>query len=122
MRILARPQHHAPSAVAPGGLDTHVALMPLAQLCAQLHALEHGLTQTEGQERLVGSGPNEPVAHRRGHGLRHMLVFASNPLVVILLLASLVSGLLHDVANAAIIALMVLLSMVLNVVQTYRSQ
>src|SRR4030095_816990 len=34
----------------------------------------------------------------------------------------LVSGLLNDVANATIITLMVLLSMVLNVVQTYRSQ
>ena len=51
-----------------------------------------------------------------------MLVFATNPLVVILLLASLVSGLLHDVANATIIALMVFLSVVLHVVQTYGSQ
>jgi len=122
MRLFARPQHLYPSPVAPGGLDAHVALMPLAQLCAQLHASEHGLTQAEAQERLLASGPNEPVAHRQGHGMRHMLAFATNPLVVILLLASLVSGLLHDVANATIIALMVLLSMVLNVVQTYRSQ
>jgi Mg2+-importing ATPase len=122
MRILARPQHLCPSPVAPGGLDAHVALVPLAQLCDQLHASEHGLTQAEAQERLLASGPNEPVAHRQGHGMRHMLAFATNPLVVILLLASLVSGLLHDVANATIIALMVLLSMVLNVVQTYRSQ
>jgi Mg2+-importing ATPase len=97
-------------------------MMPLAQLCTQLQASEHGLTQAEAQERLLASGPNEPVAHRQGHGLRHMLAFATNPLVVILLLASLVSGLLNDVANATIIALMVLLSMVLNVVQTYRSQ
>jgi P-type Mg2+ transporter len=116
------PQHHAPSPVTPGGLDAHVAMMPLAQLCARLHASERGLTQAEAQERLLASGLNEPVAHRQGHGLRHMLTFAANPLVVILLLASLVSGLLHDVANATIIALMVLLSMVLNVVQTYRSQ
>src|SRR5215475_14332780 len=116
------PQHHAPSPVAPGGLDTHVAMMPLAQLCDQLHASERGLTQVAAQERLLASGPNEPVAHRQGHGLRHMLAFATNPLVVILLLASLVSGLLHDVANAIIIALMVLLSVILNAVQTYRSQ
>jgi magnesium-transporting ATPase (P-type) len=51
-----------------------------------------------------------------------MLAFATNPLVVILLLASVVSGILHDVTNAVIIALMVLLSVVLNFVQTYRSQ
>ena len=116
------PQHHTPSLVVPGGLDAHVAMMPLAQLSEQLHASERGLTQAEAQKRLLASGPNEPVAHRRGNGMRHMLAFASNPLVVILLLASLVSGLLNDVANATIIALMVLLSMVLNAVQTYRSQ
>src|SRR5215813_10237547 len=122
MRIFARPQHLYPSPVAPGGLDAHVAILPLAQLCDQLHASERGLTQAEAQERLLASGPNEPVAHRRGNGIRHMLAFATNPLVVILLLASLVSGLLHDVANATIIALMVLLSVILNAVQTYRSQ
>src|SRR5215475_4171212 len=122
MRIFARPQHLYPSPVAPGGLDAHVAILPLAQLCDQLHASERGLTLAEAQERLLVSGPNEPVAHRRGNGMRHMLAFATNPLVVILLLASLVSGLLHDVANAIIIALMVLLSVILNAVQTYRSQ
>src|SRR5919204_617286 len=51
-----------------------------------------------------------------------MLAFATNPLVLMLLLASLVSGLLHDIVNAAIIALIVLCSMVLHVVQTARSQ
>jgi Mg2+-importing ATPase len=97
-------------------------MLPLAQLYDQLHAAERGLTRAEAQERLLISGPNEPVVHRRGNGMRHMLAFATNPLVVILLLASLVSGLLHDVANAIIIALMVLLSVILNAVQTYRSQ
>ena len=96
--------------------------MPLAQLCDQLHASEPGLTQAEVQERLLASGPNEPVAHRQSNGMRHRLAFAGKPLVVILLLASLVSGLLNDVANATIIALMVLLSMMLNVIQTYRLQ
>ena len=54
--------------------------------------------------------------------MRPLLAFATNPLVVMLLLASLVSGILHDVVNAAIIALIVLFSMVLNFTQTYRSQ
>src|SRR5712691_3613140 len=119
MRLFARSQHYSPSSVAPTGLDTHVALMPLTQLCDQMHASERGLTQVEAQERLLAVGPNEPVVHRRGNGMRHMLAFATNPLVVMLLLASLVSGILHDVANAAIIAFMVLLSVILNFVQTY---
>src|SRR6266567_2615349 len=121
--VVFAPLHRraTPQTVAPTG-NTHVAMLPLAQLLEQLRSSEHGLTQDEAQQRLLEGGPNEPVVHRRGHGIRHMLAFATNPLVVMLLLASLVSGLLHDVANAAIIALMVLLTMVLNVVQTYRSQ
>ena len=97
-------------------------MMPLAQLCDQMRASERGLTQVEAQERLLAVGPNEPVVHRRGNGMWHMLAFATNPLVGILLLASLVSGILHDVANAVIIVLMVVLSVALNFVQSFRSQ
>jgi len=97
-------------------------MLSLGQLFDQLRSSERGLTQNEAQQRLLEGGPNEPVMHRRGHGMRHMLAFATNPLVVMLLLASVVSGILHDVTNAVIIALMVLLSVVLNFVQTYRSQ
>jgi len=102
--------------------NPHVAMLSLGQLFDQLRSSERGLTQNEAQQRLLEGSPNEPVMHRRGHGMRHMLAFATNPLVVMLLLASVVSGILHDVTNAVIIALMVLLSVVLNFVQTYRSQ
>src|SRR5262249_41899469 len=111
-----------PLQAMPTGLDAHVAMLPLADLYDRFHASEHGLTQDEARQRLLTVGLNEPVAHRRGHGMRHVLTFATNPLVVILLLASVVSGILHDIINAVIIALMVCLSVVLNFVQTYRSQ
>ena len=45
-----------------------------------------------------------------------------NPLVIILLIASLVSFILGDAADAAIILVMVLLGVSINFVQTYRSQ
>jgi Mg2+-importing ATPase len=102
--------------------SAHGAMLPLAQLLEQLHASEYGLTQDEAQQRLLQGGPNEPVVHRHSHGMWPLLTFATNPLVVMLLLASLVSGILHDIINAIIIALIVLLSVVLNVVQTFRSQ
>lgn len=98
------------------------ATWPLEQLYAHLHASEHGLAPEDAAQRLRESGPNEPVAPHHGHTLRQLMTFIANPLVVILLLASLVSGLLHDVANALLIALIVTLSVVLNFVQAYRSQ
>jgi Mg2+-importing ATPase len=99
-----------------------VVMLPLAQLFVQLRSSERDLTQDEAHQRLLEGGPNEPVVPRRRHGMRPLLAFATNPLVVMLFLASLVSGILHDVVNAAIIALIVLFSVVLNFVQTYRSQ
>jgi P-type Mg2+ transporter len=48
--------------------------------------------------------------------------FPTNPLVLILLAASLVSGLLGEVLNATLIALMVVLSVGLNFVQVFRSE
>jgi magnesium-transporting ATPase (P-type) len=122
MHIFARSWHRSPLQAPSTGIDTHIAMIPLADLYDQFHTSERGLTHDEAHQRLLTVGPNEPVAHRRGYGMRHVLAFATNPLVVILLLASVVSGILHDITNAAIIGLVVCLSVVLNFVQTYRSQ
>jgi Mg2+-importing ATPase len=81
-----------------------------------------GLTGGEARDRLRRVGPNEPAIHRRGAAVRELLLFLANPLVIILLIASLASAILGEPVNAAIIVLMVVLSIVLNFVQTYRSQ
>ncbi|HEY7064760.1 MAG TPA: HAD-IC family P-type ATPase [Chloroflexota bacterium] len=51
-----------------------------------------------------------------------LLSFFANPLVLILLVVSIISGLLGEVANATLITLMVLLSVGLDFLQVYRSQ
>jgi P-type Mg2+ transporter len=93
-----------------------------AELLAQLGTSEQGLTTAEAARRLTQVGPNEPPFARRTAGLGQLLLFLVNPLVIILLLASLASALLGEVLNAAIIATMVLLSVALNFFQAYRSQ
>src|ERR1700680_4492932 len=81
-----------------------------------------GLSTTEARQRLVQYGPNEPVSSRRTSGLAQILFLFVNPRVIILLLASAISAAVGEVLNASIIALMVLLSVALNFIQTYRSQ
>jgi Mg2+-importing ATPase len=81
-----------------------------------------GLTSGEASERLAEFGPNELTAAGRSTAVIQILLWFANPLVIILLLASLVSGILGEVVNAAIIATMVLLSIALNFFQTYRSE
>ncbi len=58
----------------------------------------------------------------RGTAIGRLTSFFANPLVVILLIASLVSATLGDVVNASIIVVIVALSVVVNFVQTHRSQ
>jgi P-type Mg2+ transporter len=93
-----------------------------AELLASLGATESGLTSGEAEQRLEKYGPNEPASTRQLTGLMQFLVFFANPLVIILLFAAIVSGVLGDVIDAAIIAVVVMLSVVLNFVQTSRSQ
>jgi Mg2+-importing ATPase len=83
---------------------------------------EHGLTEDEACKRYAEYGPNEPVHARNISGVAQFLRLFLNPLVIILLLASLVSILLGDVTSASIIITIVLVSNLINFVQTYRSQ
>ncbi|HYV06503.1 MAG TPA: HAD-IC family P-type ATPase, partial [Blastocatellia bacterium] len=81
-----------------------------------------GLTAAGAKRLLSDHGPNElTTAGRAGNVLQILRLFA-NPLVIILLLASLVSWLLGERLNASIIVLMLLLSVALNFFQTYRSE
>ena len=81
-----------------------------------------GLSTAEARRRLAAVGPNEPTRRRRGAAVVELLGFLANPLVVILLVASLVSAVVGDGFNATIIVVMVALSVVLNFAQTYRSR
>lgn len=102
---------------------THAPLRPtLMQLYTQLESGERGLTVSEAAKRLARYGPNEPTRGNRFNSAAQIIRFFLNPLVIILLIASFISGLTGDRVSSALIATMVLLSVVLNFVQTFRSQ
>ena len=81
-----------------------------------------GLTNAEAKLRLKQFGLNEPVKVRQLSGIVQFLALFANPLIIILLLASVISFFVGDWINSVIIALMVLLSVCLNFVQTARSK
>lgn len=81
-----------------------------------------GLTSSEAEEALARYGSNDPWP-ARGYPLAgQFLQLFANPLIVILLIASGISAFLGELFSAGIIAVMVLLGMAINFVQTYRSQ
>jgi P-type Mg2+ transporter len=96
--------------------------LSLDALYQQLHSSPGGLTTEEAREHLGRYGPNEPTTVRRWATLQQMLVFLANPLVLILLVASIITAILGEVLNASIIITMIVLSIGLNFFQTFRSQ
>ncbi len=81
-----------------------------------------GLTTEEALERLERYGPNDPTQLKARSLLSEALSLFSNPLVLILLVASGVAASVGEIVNATIIAVIVLLSAAINFFQTYRSR
>jgi len=94
----------------------------IEEALARAAATERGLSSAEAASRLQAWGPNELAPPRRFEAARELLRYFANPLVLILLVASAVSAAFGQMVSAVIIALMLVLSVVLNFTQAYRSQ
>jgi len=81
-----------------------------------------GLTTQEAEERLSRFGLNDPASTRRGALAFELLHLFLNPLVIILLVASVISAFLGEKIEAELIFVIVLFSVTIDFVQTYRSQ
>ncbi len=81
-----------------------------------------GLSSQEAADLRARYGWNEPAPAKHGAAFLELLLLFLNPLVIILLFAALVSFILGDAADAVIILAMVLLGVLINFIQTYRSQ
>ena len=81
-----------------------------------------GLAGDEARRRLKEFGFNEPVKTRKSKAVVQFLLLFAQPLIIILLIASAISVFVGDWVNAAIIAVMVFLGVILNFVQTARSE
>ena len=81
-----------------------------------------GLTPEEAEARLNQFGPNEPAVAKQHSLLSDLLHAFTNPLVLILVIAAIVSAFMGEAIDAAIIGAIVLFSTAIDVTQTYRSQ
>ena len=81
-----------------------------------------GLTSAQARARLADVGPNDLAPPRRLAALREIVHLFANPLVLVLLGACAVSASLGQVFSAEIIALMVVISVVLNFFQAFTSE
>ena len=83
--------------------------------------LDRGLTTQEAQDRLREYGANELAKEERASPIALFLAQFKNTLIIILLAATVLSALLGEIVDAAIIAVIVLFCAVLSFVQEYRA-
>lgn len=81
-----------------------------------------GLSATEAATRLRRFGSNTITTKRRFAGLRAFGARFTNPLVIILILAALLSFFVGDHISSAIIIVIITVSVLLDFVNTYRSE
>ncbi len=81
-----------------------------------------GLSTAEAERRLAEFGPNDPTPGTQRSRLLELLSQFANPLVLILLFASVVSAFVGEMVNAVIIFVIVALGVGVNFAQTFRSQ
>ena len=96
-------------------------LRPLASLLDEVRASATGLTSAEARTRLKRYGRNELRDRPARAPLVQFLRRFRNPLVLILIAASIVSALTGEIASFLIIIAMVFLSVILDFVQEYRA-
>ncbi|HEX9112322.1 MAG TPA: magnesium-translocating P-type ATPase, partial [Terriglobales bacterium] len=95
---------------------------PLRDLLQTLEATPSGLTSAEANRRLRLYGPNSFVQESRFAALFSFLRLFSNPLVIILVLASTISIVLGDPVGGLIIISIVLLSVLLNFFMEFQAR
>ncbi|MEA1648019.1 magnesium-translocating P-type ATPase [Nitrospirillum sp. BR 11164] len=96
--------------------------LPLADLLAALPADAAGLTSAEAQRRQRQWGPNQVLGHRRRPAWLDFLARFANPLVLILLFASALSAATGNTSSFVIVAVVVLLSVVLDFIQERQAE
>lgn len=96
--------------------------MPNSDVLEQLESTENGLKPNQAQERLSRFGANEIGKKKVRTGLFIFLSQFKNPLVLILLVASIISTLVGEIMNGLIILVIVTINGALGFLQEYRSE
>ncbi len=94
---------------------------PLSALMARLETTPGGLSGTDATSRAQRYGPNLLVMRPGRAALVQFLTRFKNPLVVLLMVAGLISGLTGEKSSFVIITLLVMGSVTLDFIQEYRA-
>ena len=114
---VSRPLPPAPDQEGTGTATPAWHALALEDVQQRLGSGSEGLTGAEAARRLEAHGPNELAAFERASPWHTLAAQFKNVLILILLAATVLSGLLGHAVEAIVIAVIVLLAVGLGVVQ-----
>ncbi len=88
----------------------------------KLRSRPTGLTETEAERRLERFGPNEITAEQGINKLALLWSQVKNPLVAVLVVAAVISVLAHEVIDAIVIAVVIIVNTLIGFIQEYRAE
>jgi P-type Mg2+ transporter len=106
--------------VAPRTSD--LAVLPLSDLLQYLHSTDSGLSAPDAAAILKAVGSNQIESAKTKSLLTAFIERFGNPLVLILLFAAVISAFTGDVPSFVVIAVIVLMSVILDVTQERQAQ
>jgi len=96
--------------------------LPIEELYSRLETSPQGLSSEQAAERLETYGRNELAKQRKHSAVKEFLAHFKSPLVVILLIAGIISGVLGELANTVIIISIIFISVILDYYQESKAE
>ena len=82
-----------------------------------------GLSEQEAKTRLSKNGKNELVkTKKRKHHFRMFIEQFEDPMVIILIIGAIISIFLHEIIDASIIFVVIILNAIIGVVQEFKAE
>ncbi len=99
-----------------------IVTISIEELMVQLNTTLRGLNSDQAAERLEIYGPNELAQEHKHSAIKEFLMHFKSPLVIILLIASVITGVLNEYANTAIILTIIFASVILDYYQEAKAE
>ncbi|MEM4215933.1 MAG: cation-translocating P-type ATPase [Candidatus Anstonellales archaeon] len=96
--------------------------LKIEEVYKKLSTASNGISEEEAKKRLAAYGPNKLKEEKKPSLIMKFLEQFKSPLVLILLVAVLISAIIGEVLDSAIIAIIVFLAATLGFVQEYRAE
>jgi Mg2+-importing ATPase len=96
--------------------------LPIEELLVRLKASPQGLSSEQAIERLEVYGRNELSREHQHHAIKEFLLHFKSPLVIILLIAGIITGVFGEYANTVIILTIIFVSVILDYYQESKAE